>query len=634
MSTPTTMLEAFEPPEGLVGHSAILVAMTAEEEFLEEVMERFTGLRPGQRVQLGVISTYLMLDPHTSPGRTGVLPPGRIPGLHELTPRANVAASSLLHAKVALLGFSKSRTGKISVLRLIVLTANFTYASAKRQLELVWLVDLPVDESSPGEDRADVLSVAEFVSALAERRFYRDEESVPSKQRRLTARFDALLEIASSVKQPSVKARFIHSLETTLHDQIRARFRSAIDAPRNLLLCGSGFYEEPGAKPRKPAILTKLEDLGVFTSNAEFTALVEPKEGGAIATWAVAGPTDRWLIARPTDVEGLDRLLHAKFVYAGYLREGHLSNGWLYLGSGNLSRRGLLTSGAIPEGNVECGVVVPVAERLDLDEMVPGRLFWAQDAKAIKPNEWSVGRVGDAPEDTPMIVPAPILSASIGVDPPVLRFSWRDDVGDADRVSVSWSGVAWSQLAAHQPSRELVATEPMPVALRVRDDVTNQEWSVPVVDPSGRISWSAPTFDSFDDALAALLDFPIRPAEDATEDDDDADGDPTVTGGMPPGSKASESKSYALHAAASLIEQTAALQRALPVEMLDDWFDHIDRMFRAAFPDTLIATWRAHRINVFAHLRESDLRPQTMEDKQRKRYLDILDRATLAWGLA
>ena len=55
--------------------------------------------------------------------------------------------------------------------------------------------------------------------------------------------------------------------------------------------------------------------------------------------------------------------------------------------------------------------------------------------------------------------------------------------------------------------------------------------------------------------------------------------------------------------AAELVEKVAALQAALPVSMLDDWLDHLDRMFRASFPETLIATWRTHRLDVFAWYR-------------------------------
>ena len=130
MSELSTLLDAFAPPDGMVGHSAVLVAMTGEEDFLDELMQRFTRLRARQRSQLGLVTTYLMLDPHGTPTRTGVFPPGRVPGLHELTPRA-ADPTSLLHAKLGLLAFSPGRVGIPTRLRLVVLTGNYTYASAK-----------------------------------------------------------------------------------------------------------------------------------------------------------------------------------------------------------------------------------------------------------------------------------------------------------------------------------------------------------------------------------------------------------------------------------------------------------------------------------------------------------------------
>ena len=268
-----TLLDTFVPPEGMVGHSAALIAMTGAEDFLEDAVQRFTGLRPRQRAELGSVLVYLMLDGHVSSSRKEVFPPGRIPGLHEFQPRA-VDAGSLLHAKVALLAFAPNRTGAPIHLRLAVLTANFTYTSARQQLELVWLVDVPLDGTAHPEDRADAVAAGAFVESLLARRFHRDEQSLSPKERKLTARLDVLLTAASSLAT-NRKPRFIHSLARPLYDQIRERFRSAIDKPRNLLLCGSGFYEEPSGKARKPAVFGKLEDLGVFTPKPNRVALVE-----------------------------------------------------------------------------------------------------------------------------------------------------------------------------------------------------------------------------------------------------------------------------------------------------------------------------------------------------------------------
>jgi hypothetical protein len=527
-----------------------------------------------------------------------------------------------------LLAFAPNRMGAPVHLRLAVLTANYTYTSARQQLELVWIVNAPLDGTASPEDRGDVAAAGAFVETLLARRFYRDEQGLAPKERKLTSRLDALLAAASSLST-NRKPRFIHSLDRPLYDQIRERFRSALkDRPRNLLLCGSGFYEEPSDKPRKPAILGKLEDMGVFTANMRRVALVEPAEAGAVATWAKEGEIDGWEIVRSFDSLDHNRRLHAKFVYAGYLRQGHVSNGWLYLGSGNLSRRGILTHGGMAEGNVETGVVFAADERLD-SEATKCRLFWSDESEAVGDEDWAIGQIGDAPDAQPILEASPILSAIIETTPARrLRLLWREDAAGV-RASISWTGRDWFDVQRDEEVQ--LKDHENPTALHVRD-ASDRKWVVPVVDAVGRIGWQPPRFDTYGDALAALLDFPIRPTE-ATDEDDRDDGDDGGTKGPGTGEAVEQEKSYALHAAAELVEKVAALQAALPESILDDWLDHLDRMFRASFPEKLIATWRAHQLNIFAHLREPELRSPHLTDKQRARYFEVLDGAALVWGL-
>jgi hypothetical protein len=223
----------------------------------------------------------------------------------------------------------------------------------------------------------------------------------------------------------------------------------------------------------------------------------------------------------------------------------------------------------------------------------------------------------------------PILSARIETTAARrLRLLWREDaVGSL--VSISWTGRDWFDVQRVEDVP--LEDDENPPALHVCDQ-SDRKWFVPVVDAAGRVGWKPPRFDTYTDALAALLDFPIRPAE-ATDDDDSEYGEGRDAIGRGTGEAIQQEKSYALHAAAELIEKVAALQAGLPDSMLDDWLDHLDRMFRASFPDGLIATWRKHQLDVFAHLCQQELRPPHLTDKQQDRYFEVLDGAARAWGL-
>jgi hypothetical protein len=629
-----TLLDVFEPPESMVGYCVALVAMTAGEDLLDAAMERFTRMRMRQRAEFGALVGYLMLDGHTSASRKGVLLPGQVAGVHEFQPRAT-DAGLLLHAKLALLGFATSATAdRPTHLRLAVLTANFTNTSAKRQLELVWVVDVPV-EGGLAEDRADVIAAASFVGALLVQRFHRGDPA-------LTRRLDGLLNACRELKT-NRKPRFIHSLVQPLSKQIRQSFRDNAESRRNLLVCGSGFYEQESGKAEPAVVSWIVQELlnaegGGFTKDAKRVLLVDPSEAGAVAAWSRGGATAPWEISRPRDALGQERRLHAKFIYAGYRREGIASNGWLYLGSGNLSHRGLFTAGPNqnPEGggkeaagNIECGVVFGVRERLDSDDIARS-LFWDWEADPIGPDEWREGQVGDAPENAELIATPPILSARVQREPSgALRLVWCDGVPDDAAVSVSWMDSVWHGVAAGQESVAFDGRD-APGSLNVRDDATGRAWIVPVVDPNGRVGWRPPHFDTYAAAIAALLDFPMRPAEVAADDDDDDDGSNKNADW---GGNADEfAKSYALHAAADLIERIAALQSTLTEPMVNDWLDHLERMLLGAFPDELLKSWRTYKINVFDHLKAAEFRPKDLSASD-QRYDAILDRAAREWGL-
>src|ERR1700741_1589797 len=102
MSDRRDLLDVFTPPDGHVGVCGVMVAMTANEDFLEAALRRFSNMTAAQRADAGALSMYLMLDAHTSSERRQVLPPGRVPGLYELQPQ-RLDLDTLLHAKLAIL---------------------------------------------------------------------------------------------------------------------------------------------------------------------------------------------------------------------------------------------------------------------------------------------------------------------------------------------------------------------------------------------------------------------------------------------------------------------------------------------------------------------------------------------------
>lgn len=645
MTPEQTLLDVFEPPnDRVVAHSSVLVAMSGTRDFLEDALIQFTGLKAKQRAEQGITNTYLVLDAKLSPERPRVFAPYELPGLLELQPR-NVPVA-LLHAKLALLGFAPTRTSEQPThVRLAVLTANLTYASARHQLELVWTVDLDLGKQSPANERADVAGAAAFVAELIARRYHLPERSQPKKNRPLTARLDTLLQTCAVLAPDRATSGFIHSLEDPLYQQIKSAMkRLRGSSTHNFLVCGSGFYEDPGTKPDKPKVLAEIEKLSGFTDNARRVVIVEPTMAGAIAPWVRANAVEGWKIFAPHDARLGDhgrRSLHAKYIYAGWLRDGFASNGCLYLGSGNLSQRGLFTAGsqatrkkAVGHGgvNIECGVVFAVDERLSSDELAE-RLFWHMDQETEQFDEWEPGTDPDEDESHEQIVASPILVARLA-NPDSLALEWREDIsGETFALLV---GDNWSDVTARQVSVAVPAGIRLDV-LRVRDASAAHEWVVPIVDEIGRVCWTPPTFTSYDDALAALLDFPIRPVEDSGEDDEDKDPDDHEDDdrGCSKAAPTSDdtAKGYALHAAAELLERTAALQRSLETNLLDDWLDHIERFFHASFPPWLIKTWRTHRIDVFTHLAKPAFRPDVFTTKQRKRYEEILESVAGAWEL-
>lgn len=619
MTAYATLLDAFAPPEGLFGRGAIFVAMSATTDVLEQVMETFTRLHAAQRQTLGAVVGYLLLDGHRSETRQTVLGPGEIPGLHELYPKKE-SVDRLQHAKLALLGFSASRSGSIRRVRLVVTTANLTTASARRQLELVWMVESDVGAPESEEDATDIGEAAVFIDGLLAR-YHREESSLPPAERALTRRLDEVMTAARAIGKTvrrKKSARFFHSLEgqPPMFDQLVSRL-VANQEGRNLLLCGSGFYEQASERGAPP-VLEQLQDelSAALTNNPRRVALANPEMCGALAGWSAEAAG--WALRPPVDPEGDQRALHAKFVLLGRLHGQHVTAGALYLGSANLSRQGL---GFARSANIECGVVFEIPARV-----APGDLFWDGDHRSA-PIDWKSGE-GDEDHASFAIVEAPpILLATLGREGDSLRLHWSQDVADVEAMIVIPGTSAWTTVA--RPADRVVVPAPVTAsALQVRRVSGHTVFAVPIVDPEGRVPGEIAPYDDARSALEALLDFPLRPPESMDQEDPRSIDSLTDLVGRGASVEASE-REYDLLLAAEFVERVAALQTQLPEAMLDDWVQHLEHHLLHAFPVTTRHAWARLGIPIFTHLKARALRHPELPD----RYWEVLDRAASAWGM-
>ena len=176
-----------------MGHSAVLVAMTGAEDFLEAAVQRFSGLRPRQRAwdwqrssvlhaRRSCVSFEAKCFASWAHTRSSRVPAAR--GGSYVAPARETRPPSIR---------SKSHCGAHpSAARCS--HCQFHIRLRKQQLELVWMVDVPLDDTAGAADRAEVAAAGLFVDQLLKRRFHRDEQTLPNDQRKLTARLDKLIE--------------------------------------------------------------------------------------------------------------------------------------------------------------------------------------------------------------------------------------------------------------------------------------------------------------------------------------------------------------------------------------------------------------------------------------------------------
>lgn len=628
MTDNSTILEAFAPPDGLVGQTVLLCAMSASEPYLTAVLETFTGQTSRQRKADGRLSAFLFLD-----GRESRIPTSSIPGLYEFW-REPAAGSELLHAKLAVLAFGPSRVGKPSKIRVIIPTGNWTEATARRQLELVWTCDV-TPNSSP-EDRADLGAACKFVEDALFSRF-----AIKEVMPRLPE-FKALLDAAREWGHTNRVSRVFYSgPNAALFDGFKKRVNHDTFVSRNFLLCGSGFFEQ-GEDGETPEVLTRLSGLPCLTETGARYVVAQPEMAGALAAWAQKGDIGNWQIRLPIDCQSVEadrqpRSLHAKYVLIGYRRDEVVTGGKLYIGSGNLSKAGFLLT-TTNGGNIEIGVIS------EIDRLTQADLADRLACSDVSPNpeDLSAGNGDGAGTRSGEPIPTPplLVGACHLPDRTALLF-WRA-ASNEEKIEVLWDGTIEQSIPGGAISCSIPdGVAPKSIAVRTLSlDGSMQMYEIPLWDREGRFCWLPPTPMGFSSALDELLCYPTAASD--SEDPVPTPDDPPPPGGTPtiatPSSDTrrndqSGERKYPLHTAMELVEAIAERQTSLAEYEVSDWIEHLANRLPHLFESQQVALWQSLGHDFLSVLLKDGFSPRFRLEKDKARYTEIIDTVSRGWGI-
>ncbi len=592
----------------------LMCGLSADTETLERIVSTFTGTHPVERAANGLLRAVLMLD-----ASAPMLDPLTVPGMLQLAPCAAPVwrtRTSLMHAKVAVFGFADERYASPTTFRLIVSTGNWTRETWGNgaQIDMFWSTDcyIGADGDTDVTALADVVAALNFFDRLMSG-LYPNSSGFLATQ---PLAMGWLADWRATLGRPPRNStpRFVHSLDKSLFTQIQQRFPAA---GVSKLVAGSGFWEQAeGNTQDKPDVLKRLDELDV---RGPRYLVANPTQAGALAAWFAAHPKAArtgqiggWTLCAPVDPlqQGASigrTFLHAKYI-AGLARvtsdsphKGTLT--FLYLGSGNLSRAGLLSKAALdraasarsPAGNVEAGVtftgkeeVTRVWHVLACGDVLPAKAIATMEPGAVEPIL--------VPRDPP-----PVLFAY--VKDGLLHLVRSDNAVAALEMRLDAIG-AWLAIDASDEGVAITGKVPPLLWVRVRTADTGtgpQVYEVPVFGEDGACCRQYASELGINDALEALLAFPNPPPE-------TPDPDPRQPG-QPVTPAASGACRYPLKVLAALIEAIGQRNSIIREAQFPAWLSQLRYLLLEQVAPTDREAIRRAGINLFPALLQPGFAP-------------------------
>lgn len=642
MFKPISLAQLFEPPEQHQGGFGWLCGYAADASFLEDALERFSGLTQAQRAHQGRILLAVMLDPGNPQ-----IAPAEAPGALHLPVKVAKLPFALLHAKVAVLGFQGADH---FVLRVIVSTGNWTRQTLEESLDLAWHLDLlskEADTEVVRQGRTDLAEAWDFLSSLLqsfdlrllERAAGKDNESADA-----AAKFAAWIgQIAKRYR--GYRPRFCDSRKRSLFAQLPDLVRHhAGDLRRNYFSLGSGFFEGEGSGDAfvPERIFEVLRKNTLVTESCEKDLFVNPLACQAVAARQPWIEEKGWTIraARAPGYFGAARRsLHAKFIFSANARDesNRCSSPWVYLGSGNLTNPGFMNK-AGSAGNLEAGVV-----------FAPEPLRWSEEGNKddgvdvvtnLLPIHW------DDAENTPL----PALQAgqdmperdAAFVAAPVALFCWDER---PERASLTPQGEVLGKFELLDPNERpcecladgsfaWLGKRPRQVTVAWSVEGNARTASVPVIDRYGRYcAADLPALD-LEEAWIQLANFPMPPEDEELAGSGSAGAIDGVLAGE--GALATLPSAYPVRRMMILVEDIAAKQVTIAEPDWAMWCNRLEQVLTQAKDSAAVRVFQSIALNPIYPLFASAFRPTfaaTTQTQQGARYEAALNAAITAWQL-
>lgn len=631
---PASLAQLFDPPDDYRGTFGWLCGYSADAPFLEDAIERFSGLTHFQRAYQGHVMLAVMLDPGNPQ-----ITPAEVPGALHLPVKSAKLPFTLLHAKVAILGFQGPEG---TVVRLIVSTGNWTRQTLEESLDLAWHIDLHNDTAS-GQDQTDLAAAWNFllwVQTLFDLRLI-GTEAVQNSVTRLAK------QVADFGKPDAdYSPRFFDNREKSFLSQLPDLVsKHGLGKRRNYIAFGSGFFEQvERADAIVPdTIFAALMAAGLVTKTCEKDLFVNPMSCQVVATAQTAIQNRGWKIraARtPAYFGKAARALHAKFIFSANWREDSNQCGspWVYLGSGNLSGQGFAHK-ASNRGNLEAGVVFS-----------PEILCWSANSgkddgadviSNLLPINWDDGieegqlglcQGGEMPDRNAIFIAAPVAF-----------FVWDEGqrltpngAGQADFKLLDCEGHCCEPLP--DGSFDWFSDRPRQVTVTWSLNDVKMSASIPVIDEHGRYCAADLPELGLQDAWLHLASFPMPP-DDEDFDDEDLNEPPTRgSGGKNRDARPHVAKgaSYPVREMMIIIENIATRQANLSEADWPMWCNRLEQVLIQAKDCDVAKAFRQIKLNPFNPLSSKEFRPEftgNYEEELGKLYEKALSAIVEAWGL-